>query len=342
MTSCEATSLYSPVTGSGDCLTRSVSPDSGPSTLDSTADVGCCSRVEASVQTLSLLSTQELLSLFECPVCYEYILPPAYQCCQGHAICHGCKRKLSHCPSCREELGNIRCLVMEKVGDTIQFPCKYALQGCGLMLHRSRKTTHELEECEYKLFECPYKFIDNCLEWSGRADKVVEHLMLVHAENFKREHGNLKPFEGPVFPLVAYVQVIDYQAENNTTSWMWTALQTCYNAIFVVNIYYVHNSLINVHFVTVRLVDTVDAAKKFQYEIRLEGPNGELSYRGRCHSLHEEVKEIYENRDCLQFDSVTAAKFKAETTVDGARQPVLNLSIKILPLDSGLHEIEAL
>lgn len=49
---------------------------------------------DSSVQTSPMLSTQELLSLFECPVCYEYILPPAFQCCQGHPICQTCKRKV--------------------------------------------------------------------------------------------------------------------------------------------------------------------------------------------------------------------------------------------------------
>ena len=41
-------------------------------------------------------STQDLLPLFECPVCYEYILPPISQCTQGHLICSSCKSKVRY------------------------------------------------------------------------------------------------------------------------------------------------------------------------------------------------------------------------------------------------------
>ena len=72
----------------------------------------------------------ELLSLFECPVCFEFALPPILQCQSGHIVCSNCRPKLTCCPSCRSPLGNIRNLSMEKLANSLQFPCKYFVNGC--------------------------------------------------------------------------------------------------------------------------------------------------------------------------------------------------------------------
>ncbi|XP_069749399.1 E3 ubiquitin-protein ligase Siah2 isoform X2 [Narcine bancroftii] len=67
----------------------------------------------------------ELTSLFECPVCFDYVLPPILQCQAGHLVCNQCRQKLSCCPTCRGPLSpSIRNLAMEKVASTIPFPCK--------------------------------------------------------------------------------------------------------------------------------------------------------------------------------------------------------------------------
>lgn len=50
--------------------------------------------------------TEELAALFECPVCFEIVLPPIMQCQVGHLVCANCRPKLSCCPTCRGPLGN--------------------------------------------------------------------------------------------------------------------------------------------------------------------------------------------------------------------------------------------
>lgn len=50
-------------------------------------------------------SNQELASYFECPVCFDYALPPIMQCQSGHIVCQSCRQKLSMCPTCRGPLG---------------------------------------------------------------------------------------------------------------------------------------------------------------------------------------------------------------------------------------------
>ncbi|XP_059913451.1 E3 ubiquitin-protein ligase Siah2 isoform X4 [Gadus macrocephalus] len=67
----------------------------------------------------------ELTALFECPVCFDYVLPPILQCQAGHLVCNQCRQKLSCCPTCRGPLTpSIRNLAMEKVASNLPFPCK--------------------------------------------------------------------------------------------------------------------------------------------------------------------------------------------------------------------------
>ena len=92
---------------------------------------------------------QDLVNLFECPVCFDYALPPILQCQSGHIVCSQCRMKLSSCPTCRGPLGNIRNLGMEKVADTILFPCKYQNNGCTLTLIHKTKLEHE-DSCDFR------------------------------------------------------------------------------------------------------------------------------------------------------------------------------------------------
>lgn len=47
----------------------------------------------------------ELQALLECPVCTETVLPPIYQCKNGHLLCSNCRPKLNNCPTCRVPMG---------------------------------------------------------------------------------------------------------------------------------------------------------------------------------------------------------------------------------------------
>jgi len=49
----------------------------------------------------------DLASLFECPVCFDYALPPIMQCQSGHIVCSACRPKLQFCPTCRGTLGTL-------------------------------------------------------------------------------------------------------------------------------------------------------------------------------------------------------------------------------------------
>ncbi|KAL4706315.1 hypothetical protein ACJJTC_004924 [Scirpophaga incertulas] len=96
----------------------------------------------------------DLASLFECPVCFDYVLPPILQCQSGHLVCSSCRPKLTCCPTCRGPLGNIRNLAMEKVASNVMFPCKHSNTGCTVTLVHTEKAEHE-EACEFRPYSCP-------------------------------------------------------------------------------------------------------------------------------------------------------------------------------------------
>ncbi|KAG7161122.1 E3 ubiquitin-protein ligase Siah1-like [Homarus americanus] len=86
----------------------------------------------------------ELASLFECPVCFDYVLPPILQCQSGHLVCANCRPKLTCCPTCRGPLD---------------------------------KTEHE-DTCEFRPYLCPCPGA-SC-KWQGSLEQVMPHLMSVH------------------------------------------------------------------------------------------------------------------------------------------------------------------
>ena len=116
------------------------------------------SAMTASSSSLALshsAANQELTSLFECPVCFDYVLPPILQCQNGHLVCQTCRQKITCCPTCRVPIAsNIRNLPMEKLASTMTFPCKYNQSGCAAQLLYTDKPDHE-DSCEYKPYSCP-------------------------------------------------------------------------------------------------------------------------------------------------------------------------------------------
>ncbi|XWS59275.1 hypothetical protein CRYUN_Cryun08bG0107400 [Craigia yunnanensis] len=52
-------------------------------------------------------------------------------CLNGHTLCLNCKIRVHNCcPTYRYDLGNIRCLALEKVAESLELPCKYQNLGC--------------------------------------------------------------------------------------------------------------------------------------------------------------------------------------------------------------------
>jgi hypothetical protein len=78
------------------------------------------------------------------------------QCPNGHTLCSNCKQRVhNRCPTCRYELGNIRCLALEKVAESLELPCRYQSLGCPDIFPYYSKLKHEAQ-CTYRPYNCPY------------------------------------------------------------------------------------------------------------------------------------------------------------------------------------------
>ncbi|URE47998.1 Seven in absentia protein family, partial [Musa troglodytarum] len=103
-----------------------------------------------------ITSNSRVNELLECPVCTNTMYPPIHQCRNGHTLCSSCKPRVQdQCPTCRQELGDIRCLALEKVAEFLDLPCKYLSLGCPEIFPYYNKLKHEAQ-CNFRPYNCPY------------------------------------------------------------------------------------------------------------------------------------------------------------------------------------------
>ncbi|XP_062355089.1 E3 ubiquitin-protein ligase SIAH2 [Cinclus cinclus] len=236
---------------------------------------------------------QELTSLFECPICFDYVLPPILQCQAGHLVCKQCRQQLSLCPTCRGSLTpNIRNLAMEKVASAVLFPCKYATTGCSLTLHHTEKPKHEAI-CEYRPYSCPCP--GTSCDWEGSLEAVMSHLM--HA------HKSITTLQGE--------DIIFLATDINLPGAVdWVMMQSCFGHHFMLVLK--KQEKCEGHqqfFATVLLIGTRKQAENFQYRLELHGSCHRLTWEASPCSIHDGVAVAIRNSNCLVFDTATAHLF---------------------------------
>ena len=130
------------------------------------------------------------------------------QCSNGHTLCSGCKPRVhNRCPTCRHELGNIRCLAMEKVTASLELPCKYQSFGCLGIYPYYSKLKHE-SQCVFRPYSCPYARS----ECTGIGD--IPYLVAHLKDDHKVDMHNGSTFNH------RYVKSNPHEVENST--WMLT------------------------------------------------------------------------------------------------------------------------
>ncbi|KAK8692757.1 hypothetical protein V6N13_070364 [Hibiscus sabdariffa] len=104
----------------------------------------------------AIVPASSVNELLECPVCTNSMYPPIHQCPNGHTLCSTCKVRVhNRCPTCRHELGDIRCLALEKIAESLELPCKHYKLGCPEIFPYYNKLKHE-GICNYRPYNCPY------------------------------------------------------------------------------------------------------------------------------------------------------------------------------------------
>ncbi|KAL3843274.1 hypothetical protein ACJMK2_021216 [Sinanodonta woodiana] len=264
-----------------------------PPPTASTGNIGLSGVSTISSPTItSSSSNQELASYFECPVCFDYALPPIMQCQSGHIVCQACRQKLSMCPTCRGPLGNIRNLAMEKVAATVMFPCKYASNGCNTTHLHTDKLDHE-ETCEFRPYCCPCPGA-SC-KWQGSLEQVMPHLMSTH-KSITTLQGEDIVFLATDINLPGAVD--------------WVMMQSCFG----------HNFMLvlekqekmegqQMFYAIVQLIGTRKQAENFAYRLELNGHRRRLTWEATPRSIHDGVQSAIMASDCLVFDTNIAQLF---------------------------------
>ena len=134
---------------------------------------------------LGKVDSKKILTLLECPVCYDYITPPIKQCVKGHLVCSSCYQKLSNCPTCRSDLSKERNLCLEQIAPFLKYPCRYYTFGCKESVLLSKKEIHE-KNCPFVVVNCP--FHAKC-PWAGPLKDIENHIKSKHKIKRKNFHS---------------------------------------------------------------------------------------------------------------------------------------------------------
>lgn len=232
---------------------------------------------------------QTLISLLECPVCLEYVMPPIHQCKRGHIVCSSCKPQLTQCPTCRSRFADVRSLVLEKIAEQLLYPCKNYTAGCQGKYKLQDKTDHE-DNCFYRTYKC---IISQC-NWKGFWQEILGHMNEVHSSIVIRGE----------------IQVLQFNFSNpmnSSQNWIVSAL----DEIFRVNLVYsVQRSQI---FGCVQYIGPRRSANNFMYTLEVSSRNHfykrRFLYSRVTHSDLGRLSSFYHSGDSFSLRADSANLF---------------------------------
>ncbi|GAB2288899.1 hypothetical protein Dimus_023204 [Dionaea muscipula] len=218
-----------------------------------------------------ILSDPDVL---DCPICFNPLTLPVYQCGNGHIVCSSCCGQLQNkCPSCCKPIArNNRCRGVEKVIESAKSYCCYADYGCKALvsyyeLHKHQKT------CKYPPCSCP--FFD-CL-FRGSASKLSQHISLKHSVSVVRFSYNR------IFPVSLKYTKWDTKSNNfiDNKNDMFIVLQEESDGVqFVVERHHGHK-------VNVKCVEACPNKGRFSYDLIVRDESSSLRFQSSTKILGE-------------------------------------------------------
>lgn len=222
--------------------------------------------------------------LLECPVCLSVMYPPIHQCPSGHTICFNCKTKVHNiCPICRQELGNIRCVALEKVAELLELPCRYQFLGCQDIFPYQSRLRHE-QNCRFRPYNCPYAGAECSI--TGDIRSLVSHL--------KDDH-NVDMHDGSTFNH-RYVKSNPQEVENAT--WMLTVFN-CFGHQFCLHFEAFNIGMAPVYMAFLRFMGDDHEAKRFSYSLEVCGGGRKMQWYGVPRSIRDSHKTVRDSLDGL-------------------------------------------
>ncbi|KAF5305197.1 hypothetical protein FQA39_LY09285 [Lamprigera yunnana] len=211
-------------------------------------------------------ASSEICKLFTCPICYSIMVPPIVMCELGHSFCGSCFINIDKCPKCRQSLGFLRNVVVERLQMNFIFPCPNEDDGCDFRSTSIVLKRHELF-CDFSLINCELK-LDNC-NWNGVRHKMLSHSLQHHPTN---------------------------TAVTSTQSFLWTTpecdsvckiLFNSFGKQFLLFLHFVNFENINLF---VLYLGVPKDAKKFYFTVTfesIENNNCRRRFRRKCHSANK-------------------------------------------------------
>ncbi|CAD6203660.1 unnamed protein product [Miscanthus lutarioriparius] len=232
----------------------------------------------------NVVVSSSVRELLECPVCLSAMYPPIHQCSNGHTLCSGCKPRVhNRCPTCRHELGNIRCLALEKVAASLEVPCKYQSFGCSGIYPYYSKLKHE-SQCQYRPYSCPYAGSECTV--AGDIPYLVNHL--------KDDH-KVDMHNGCTFNH-RYVKPNPHEVENAT--WMLTVF-SCFGQYFCLHFEAFQLGMSRVYITFLRFMGDDTEAKNYSYSLEVGGTGRKMIWQGVPRSIRDSHRKVRDSYDGL-------------------------------------------
>ncbi|XP_068641372.1 putative E3 ubiquitin-protein ligase SINAT1 [Aristolochia californica] len=246
--------------------------------------VNLMSKIPSGTESVVVLPDSDIDGLLECPVCSNAMYPPIQQCPSGHTLCFNCKTKVDNkCPICRKEIGNIRCLALEKLAVSLLLPCTYHRLGCEEMFPYYRKLKHE-EQCVYRPYNCPHPGSDCSVV--GDVPCLLAHLRESHKVDLQTcctfNHRYVKQDPCSV----------------DVVSWTLT-LFNCFGSYFCLHFeaFLLGNEPVYMAFL--RFMGEESEAKKFGYCLEVGGCGRKMIWQGVPRSIRTHHRTVRDSHDGL-------------------------------------------
>ncbi|KAI4459005.1 e3 ubiquitin-protein ligase siah2 [Holotrichia oblita] len=166
----------------------------------------------------------EMLKAIECPVCFEYMVPPIVQCNAGHSFCGSHKDQLTTCPAgCQNSIGETRNYLLEQITNIIEYPCKYNKHGCSYSSNAKQIRDHE-NSCVCGPYKC---IVDSC-DWVRKFADLRDHLLDEHKDNiielncitYIMDEEELEESESYIFITEDNIFKLSFTKDNDKFFWV--------------------------------------------------------------------------------------------------------------------------
>jgi len=230
-----------------------------------------------------------ILAILECPVCFEYIVPPIYQCDNQHLLCSACQKNQSHCPVCRVKLKGARNLCMEKVSQHVLYPCKNEAIGCNVQLQLYEKRAHEWTchgDRQYKCLETITAEGDSDCDWTGLREDIDDHIREAHRLLIYNSVDGTFNLRASAMVDYKYILFDDrlFCVLIHTDPLRTSSLQKVFTSFF--------------HIFSI----TCEGENGYAYNVKIEGHDDKFEgFVGRMITSHTDVKDMASKNECLHF-----------------------------------------